>query len=105
MLVFALVASVRTRPKPTIFTIFDSLNKELAHFIRCRLLITLLRKHDRLQLLFVPVCRSFHLLRLLFVVSGIGIQILLLSLAFHIKIVREFTLLSLLAMSLLVKLT
>lgn len=100
MLVHALVAPVGTDPEPAILAVFDGLDEELADLVRRGLLVALLRENDRPQLLLVPVCRGLHLLLLVLIRPGIGVQTPLLDLALVLEVVRELALLALLTVSL-----
>lgn len=104
MLVHALIAAIRTRPKPTVFAVLDRLDEVLAHLVRRRFRVAVLG-HDHLaQLLLVPVLHPIFLLPLLVRFPRVLIQILLLSLPLHRQVVRELALLSLLAIPLFVEL-
>jgi hypothetical protein len=101
MLILALITPVRTDPEPTILAILNSLNEELAHLVRRRLLVALLTHHDRLELLLVPIRARLLLLVLLLLGPRIRIQIPLLRFPLHRQVVRELALLPLLAVPLL----
>lgn len=46
MLVHALVAAVRTHPKPAVLAILNGLDKELADFVGCRLWVSVFAEDD-----------------------------------------------------------
>lgn len=62
MLIHALVASIRTCPKPTILPILHSFDKVLAYFICRRPRIAMFTQYYIAQLFFVPI---FHPILLL----------------------------------------
>lgn len=104
MLILAGVTSIGTDPEPTVLLVLDRLNEELADLIGRRLRVSVLAEDDIAQLLFIPVVHRILLLILLLRglhVSRIGVQVLLSSLALHIRIVAELALLSLLTIALL----
>lgn len=78
MLVHALVTAIRTSPEPTILSILDSLDEELAHLVGCRLGVTVLGHDDIAQLFLVPISHIILLplliLLLLLQLPRIGIQ-------------------------------
>ena len=87
VLVHALVASIWTCPEPTIFTFFNSLNEELAHFVGRGLLVAFLGEHNRFQFLLVPIFRSLRFLLSLFLLPRVLVQIFLLAFPFDVQIV------------------
>ena len=104
MLILAGVTSIGTDPEPTVLLVLDRLDEELADLISSRLRVSVLAEDDVAQFLFIPVVHRILLLVLFFRglhVSGIGVQILLSSLALHIRIVTELALLSLFTIALL----
>lgn len=103
MLIHALIATIWTNPKPTVLAVFDGLDEVLAHFVGRGLLVTLLRQDNLAQLLFIPVCRSLHLLFLILLWSDIRVKVLLLRLSFDTQIVSKLALLSLFTVTLLVE--
>lgn len=101
MLILALITSIRTDPEPAVLSVLNGLDKELAHLIRRRLLVTLLAQYHSRQLLGVPVRARLGLLLLLLLLPVIGIQVPLLRLALNGQIVAKLALLSLFAVALL----
>lgn len=104
MPIHALIAPVRTRPKPAILADLHGLDEVLAHLVRRRLWVPVLAHHHLPQLLLVPLRHIIFLLLLLLSLSHIRIQVLLLALPLNIQIVTEFALPSLVAIALLVEL-
>jgi hypothetical protein len=107
MFVKTFVSTIWTYPEPTILLVLDGLDKVLAHFVRCRLRISVFALDHIPQLLFVPLSHVVLLLCLFLVllVSVVRVQTPLLSLALHIGVVRELAFLALFAIALLEKLT
>lgn len=100
MLIHALISSVGADPEPSVLAIFNSLDEVLAYLVGSSALITLLGQHDGPQLLLVPVGRGLKLLLFVLFFAGILVDILLLRLAVHVKIMRELALVALLAVAL-----
>ena len=109
MPVFALVASVRTHPKPAVLLVLDCLNKELAHLVCCRLWVPVLAHNDLCKFFLVPVVHAIFLLRgsllRLLLISGVRVQTSLLRLALDSQVMTKLALPALVAMPLLVELT
>lgn len=98
MLVHALIAAVRTHPKPSILLVFHSLDEVLAHFVGCRLWVSVLAQHNVSQLLLVPIVHLVLLLLLFFKFSIVRVETSLLRLPLHSRVVREFAFAALVAM-------
>lgn len=113
MFVHALITAVRTRPKPSVFAVFDRLDEELAHFVGCRLGIAVFAEHHVPQLLLVPLLHTILLLNRIFLgfllffflISSICVQTSLVNFALDSQVMREFALPAFVAVTLLVELT
>lgn len=46
MLIHAFVASVRTRPEPAVFSVFDGFDEVLADFVGCRFGVSVFAEDD-----------------------------------------------------------
>ena len=106
MLVHALVTTIGASPEPSIFLVLDSFDEKLADLLgRCSG-VPVLVKNNAAKLLFIPIIHGILLLFLFLIllnISGIGVEILLGSLALHIRVVTKFTLTALFAVALLVE--
>lgn len=84
MHVFTGVSTIRACPEPTVFSVFDSFDKEFADLVGCGLEVTVFGEDDFLELLFIPVV---HAVIFLLGDTSILVQILLFLLAFDVEVV------------------
>lgn len=106
MLVHALVTTIGASPEPSILLVLDSFDEILADLLGRRSGVAVLAKNNAAEFLFIPFIHSILLLFLFFIlldISGIGVEILLGSLALQVQIVTEFALAALFAVALLVE--
>ena len=104
VLVHALVSSIRTRPEPTIFLVLHSLDEELAHLVGGCARVSVFAENNTSKLLLVPVIHGILLLLVFFLgflITRVGVQILLGGLTFDIGVVGELALPALFTVALL----
>lgn len=106
MSIHALITTIRTRPEPTIFLILHRLNEIFTHFVGRRLRIPVFTQHHISQFRLIPLINRIFLLAISssLRISRIRVQIPLGRFPFHAKIVAEFTLFALVAVSLFIEL-
>ena len=106
MLVHTLVTSIGTSPEPSILLVLHSIDEIFANLLGGRSGVSVLAENHLAKFLFIPIIHGILLLRLLlflFIIAGIGVEILLGSLALSVQVVAELALATLFAVALLVE--
>ena len=106
MLVHALVTSIGTSPEPSILLVLHSIDEIFANLLGGRSGVSVLAENHLAKFLFIPIIHGILLLRLLLrllIIPGIGVKILLGSLALGVQVVAELALATLFAVSLFVE--
>ena len=91
MPIHALLTTVWALPKPTVLSVLDSLEEELANLVGSGLGVTVLAQDDFIELLLVPLVHGIVLL-LVVLVSDVSVEVLLLRFATGVERVAKLAL-------------